>query len=61
MSDITLLGVLAAGLGVYCLYLQMKFKFLMDTFQLVLMGLYEGEAEIEKRGNVYFPVPKSKT
>jgi hypothetical protein len=27
-------------------------------FQVVLMGVYEGEAEIEKRGNVYFPVPK---
>jgi hypothetical protein len=24
MSDITLLGVLAAGLGVYCLYLQLR-------------------------------------
>jgi len=27
-------------------------------FQVVLMGVYEGEAEIEKRGNTYFPILK---
>ena len=58
MSDITLLGVLAAGLGVYCLHLQLKYRALMMAFQLVLMGVYEGDATIEKRGNLYYPVSK---
>ena len=31
MSDITLLGVLAAGLGMYCLYLQIRVKMLNDA------------------------------
>ena len=61
MSDVTLLGVLAAGLGVYCLHLQWKYRNILMMFQIVLMGVYEGEAEIEKRGNVYFPVPKKQT
>ena len=31
MSDITMLGVLAAGLGMYCLYLQIRVKMLNDA------------------------------
>jgi hypothetical protein len=31
MSDITLLGALAAGLGMYCLYLQIRVKMLNDA------------------------------
>jgi hypothetical protein len=27
-------------------------------FQIVLAGIYEGDAVIEKRGDVYFPIPK---
>jgi hypothetical protein len=27
-------------------------------FQVVLAGIYEGDAVIEKRGDVYFPIPK---
>lgn len=58
MSDITLLGVLAAGLGVYALHLQWKYRTMLIMFQVVLAGVYEGDAEIEKRGDLYFPVPK---
>ena len=58
MSDVTLLGVLAAGLGVYCLHLQWKFRTMIMMFQVVLAGIYEGDAVIEKRGDVYFPIPK---
>lgn len=61
MSDVTLLGVLAAGLGMYALHLQLKYRNMLIMFQVVLMGVYEGEAEIEKRGNVYFPIPKKQT
>ena len=61
MSDVTLLGVLAAGLGVYCLHLQWKFRTMIMMFQIVLAGIYEGDAEIEKRGEVYFPIPKKQT
>jgi hypothetical protein len=31
MSDITLLGLVAAGLGMYCLYLQIRVKMLNDA------------------------------
>jgi hypothetical protein len=31
---------------------------MMIMFQVVLMGVYEGDATIEKRGNLYYPVPK---
>lgn len=31
MTDITLLGVLAAGLGVYCLYLQWRINMLNNA------------------------------
>lgn len=58
MSDVTLLGVIAAGLGVYALHLQWKFRTMLIMFQVVLAGVYEGDAEIEKRGDLYFPVPK---
>ena len=58
MSDVTLLGVIAAGLGVYALHLQWKCRTMLIMFQVVLGGLYEGDAEIEKRGDLYFPVPK---
>lgn len=58
MSDITLLGVIAAGLGVYALHLQWKYRTMLIMFQVVLAGVYEGDAEIEKRGDLYFPVPK---
>jgi len=58
MTDITLLGVIAAGLGVYCLHLQLKYRATMMAFQIVLAGIYEGDAEIEKRGDTYFPIPK---
>jgi len=58
MSDITLLGAIAAGLGLYCLHLQLKYRNILMMFQVVLMGVYEGEAEIEKRGGIYFPIPK---
>jgi hypothetical protein len=58
MSDVTLLGVLAAGLGLYCLHLQLKYRTIIMMFQVVLAGIYEGDAEIEKRGDVYFPIPK---
>jgi hypothetical protein len=30
----------------------------MMAFQIVLAGIYEGDAEVEKRGDVYFPIPK---
>lgn len=58
MSDVVLLGVIAAGLGVYCLHLQFRCRTLILMFQVVLGGIYEGEAEIEKRGDVYYPIPK---
>ena len=58
MSDVTLLGVIAAGLGVYALHLQWKYRTMLIMFQVVLAGVYEGDAEIEKRGDLYFPVPK---
>jgi hypothetical protein len=58
MSDVTLLGVLAAGLGMYCLHLQWKYRMMLEMMQVILMGIYEGDAEIEKRGDLYFPVPK---
>lgn len=58
MSDITLLGVIAAGLGAYCLHLQWKYRMMLQMMQVILAGIYEGEAEIEKRGELYYPIPK---
>ena len=61
MTDVTLLGVLAAGLGLYCLHLQLKYRTTIMMFQVVLMGVYEGDATIEKRGDMYFPILKKQT
>ena len=58
MSDIVLLGVIAAGLGFYCLHLQWKYRNLLIMFQITLAGIYEGDARVEKTGDVYYPVPK---
>ena len=58
MSDVTLLGVIAAGLGLYCLHLQWKYRNLLIMFQVVLAGIYKGGVRIEKTGDVYYPVPK---
>lgn len=58
MSDVTLLGVIAAGLGLYCLHLQWKYRNLLIMFQIVLAGIYKGDARVEKTGDVYYPVPK---
>ncbi len=56
MSDITLLGVICLGLAFYCLYMHWKFRTLMYMFQVVLGGIYEGAAKVEKRGKGYYPV-----
>ncbi len=56
MSDITLLGVICLGLAFHCLYMHWKFRTLLIVFQVVLGGIYEGDAKVEKRGNVYSPV-----
>ena len=58
MSDIVLLGVIAAGLGGYCLHLQWKYKHLLMMTQLVLEGLKNGDVEIIERNGVFFPIPK---
>jgi hypothetical protein len=41
MSDITLLGVIAAGLGVYCLYLQWRINMLNRAGQFTAALLVE--------------------
>jgi hypothetical protein len=53
MSDITLLGVLAAGLGVYCLYLQLRVntlnaagKFMTGLLIKTVQG-YTNKSELE--------------
>ena len=58
MNDTVLLGVIAAGLGGYCLHLQWKYKHLLVMFQLVLEGVKNGDVEIVERKGVYFPIPK---
>ena len=58
MSDVTLLGVIAAGLGFYCLHLQWKYRSFLIMFQITLAGIYKGGVTIEKAGDVYYPVPK---
>ncbi len=60
MTDIFLLGVIAAGLGGYCLHLQWKYKHLLVMFQLVLEGVKNGDVEIVERKGIYFPIPKQK-
>lgn len=58
MTDIFLLGVIAAGLGCYCLHLQWKYKHLLIMFQVVLEGVKKGDCEIVERNGIYFPIPK---
>jgi hypothetical protein len=58
MNDVALLGVIAAGLGAYCLHLQWKYKHLLFMMQLILEGLKKGDCEIVERNGVFFPVPK---
>ena len=58
MNDVVLLGVIAAGLGAYCLHLQWKYKHLLMMTQLVLQGLKNGDVEIAERNGIYFPIPK---
>ncbi len=41
MTDITLLGVIAAGLGVYCLYLQWRISLLNTAGQFTAALLVE--------------------
>ena len=36
MNDVALLGVIAAGLGGYCLHLQWKYKHLLTMTQFLL-------------------------
>ena len=60
MNDVALLGVIAAGLGGYCLHLQYKYKHLLMMTQLVLEGLKNGDVEIIERNGVFFPIPKQK-
>lgn len=58
MSDVTMLGVIAGGLGVYCVYLQWRLDRLFVLSQVILCGIYEGTTEVKKEGKVYFPVLK---
>ena len=58
MNDVALLGVIAAGLGAYCLHLQWKYKHLLTMTQLVLEGLKNGDVEIVERNGVFYPIPK---
>ena len=58
MNDVALLGVIAAGLGGYCLHLQWKYKHLLTMTQLVLEGLKNGDVEIVERNGVFYPIPK---
>jgi len=60
MNDVALLGVIAAGLGGYCLHLQWKYKHLLTMTQLVLEGLKNGDVEIVERNGVFFPIPTKK-
>jgi len=58
MSDVTLLGVIAAGLGMYCLHLQWKLKLLLSMTQVVFAGIAAGEVAITRRDGRYIPVSK---
>jgi hypothetical protein len=58
MNDVALLGVIATGLGGYCLHLQWKYKHLLTMTQLVLEGLKNGDVEIVERNGVFYPIPK---
>lgn len=58
MNDVVLLGVIAAGLGAYCLLLQWRYKHLLTMTQLVLEGLKNGDVEIVERKGVFYPIPK---
>ena len=58
MNDVALLGVIATGLGAYCLHLQWKYKHLLTMTQLVLEGLKNGDVEIVERNGVFYPIPK---
>lgn len=60
MNDVVLLGVIAAGLGGYCLHLQWKYKHLLVMTQLMLEGLKNDDVEIIERNGVFFPIPKQK-
>jgi hypothetical protein len=58
MNDVALLGVIAAGLGAYCLHLQYKYKHLLLMTQLLLEGLKNGDVEIIERNGVFLPIAK---
>jgi hypothetical protein len=58
MTDVFWLGVIAAGLGAYCLHLQSKYKHLLYMMQVLLEGLKNGDVEIIERNGVFFPIPK---
>ena len=58
MNDVALLGVIAAGLGAYCLHLQYKYKHLLMMTQLLLEGLKNGDVEIIEHNGVFLPIAK---
>ncbi len=62
MTDATMLGVIAVGLGFYNLYLQWKWNRLMLATQVMLLGIYEGHVKVEEINihgkKRYIPVPK---
>jgi hypothetical protein len=58
MTDVTMLGIIAAGLGLYCLHLQWKVRFIMRATQAVLGGVHDGIVKIEERDGVYYPTMK---
>lgn len=60
MSDVTMLGVIAGGLGMYCVYLQWRLDRLYMMSQVILEGIYEGTTEVKKEGKLYFPVLKKR-
>jgi hypothetical protein len=58
MNDVALLGVIATGLGAYCLHLQYKYKHLLMMTQLLLEGLKNGDVEIIEHNGVFLPIAK---
>lgn len=58
MNDVALLGVIATGLGGYCLHLQWKYKHLLMMTQFLLEGLKNGDVEIIERNGVFLPIAK---
>jgi len=58
MNDVALLGVIATGLGAYCLHLQYKYKHLLMMTQILLEGLKNGDVEIIERNGVFLPIAK---